>query len=45
MDKFTDKLCGLIVRSARVINAIMPAMLGLIMAYFIVVLIVAMCLK
>ena len=45
MDKFTDKLCILIVKCARFINAIMPTMLGLIAAYFIVIFIVAMCLK
>ena len=45
MNKFTDKLCGLIVRSARVINAIMPAGIGIVIAYFIVVLIYAICIK
>lgn len=38
MDKFTDKLCALIVKSARFINAVLPAMLGIIAAYFIVLL-------
>lgn len=45
MDKFTDKLCILIVKCARIINAIMPAMLGLIIAYFIVIFIIAMCIR
>ena len=38
MDKFTDKLCDLIVKIARVINAVLPVILGMIAAYFIVLL-------
>lgn len=38
MDKFTDKLCALIVKCARLFNAVLPAMLGIIAAYFIVLL-------
>lgn len=45
MDKFTDKLCGLIVGCARVISAIMPALIGLAIAYFIVVFIAAICIN
>jgi hypothetical protein len=45
MDKFTDKLCDLIVKCARFINALMPLMIGLVAAYFIGMFIVAMCLK
>lgn len=43
--RLKDKVCDLIVKCARFINAIMPAMLGLIAAYFIVIFIVAMCIK
>ena len=45
MDKFTDKLCDLIVKSARLFNALVPLLLGLAAAYFIGMFIVAMCLK
>lgn len=38
MDKFLDKLCDLIVRVARGINAVLPVMLGIIAAYFLVLL-------
>jgi hypothetical protein len=38
MDKFLDKLCDLIVKCARGINAVLPAMLGIIAAYLIVLL-------
>ena len=45
MDKFTDKLCDLIVKCARLFNAALPVMLGLAAAYFIGMFIVAMLLK
>ena len=45
MDKFTDKLCDLIVKCARTINALLPAGIGIVIAYFIVVLIYAICIK
>lgn len=45
MDKFTDKLCDLIVKCARGINAIIPAFVGLMLAYVIVVLIYAYCIQ
>jgi phage shock protein PspC (stress-responsive transcriptional regulator) len=35
MDKFLDKVCDLIVRVARGINALFPVVLGLTLAYFI----------
>lgn len=38
MDKFLDKLCDLIVKCARGINAVIPAILGIIAAYYIVLL-------
>ena len=38
MDKFTDKLCDLIVKCAKLINAVLPAILGIIAAYYIVLL-------
>jgi hypothetical protein len=38
MYKFQDKLCDLIVKCARFISAVLPAMLGMIAAYFIVLL-------
>lgn len=38
MDKFLDKLCDLIVKCARGINAVLPAILGIIAAYYIVLL-------
>jgi hypothetical protein len=38
MDKFLDKLCDLIVKCARGINAVLPIMLGIIAAYFLVLL-------
>lgn len=41
MDKLTDKLCDLIVKCAKGINAVLPAMLGIIAAYFIVLLVFA----
>lgn len=43
MDKFTDKLCDLIVKCARTINAVLPAIVGIVVAYFIVVFIYSMC--
>lgn len=45
MDKLTDKLCDLIVGCARVISAIMPALIGLAIAYFIVIFIAAICIN
>lgn len=45
MDKFTDKLCDLIVKCAKTINAIMPVFIGLIIVYFIIIFFTAMCLK
>ena len=42
MDKITDKLCDLIVKGARTINALLPVLIGLVVAYFIVVFIAAM---
>ena len=36
MDKFTDKVCDLIVKCARIINAVLPAILGIIVAYLFV---------
>lgn len=42
MDRLTDKLCGLIVKGARTINALLPVFIGLVAAYFIVVFIAAM---
>jgi hypothetical protein len=36
MDKFTDKVCDLIVKCARTINAALPAILGIIVAYLFV---------
>ena len=36
MDKFTDKVCDLIVKCARIINAVLPAILGIIIAYLFV---------
>ena len=38
MDKLQDKLCDLIVKVARGINILLPALLGIIAAYFIVML-------
>jgi hypothetical protein len=43
MDKFTDKVCDLIVKGARTINAVLPAIVGIVVAYFIVVFIYSMC--
>lgn len=45
MDKITNKLCDLIVKGARIINALIPVICGLAAAYFIGMFIVAMCLK
>ena len=44
MDNLMDKLCDLIVRAARNVNAVMTMLIGLVVAYFVVVFIVAMCL-
>lgn len=45
MNKFTDKVCDLIVKCARIINALLPAIVGIVVAYFIVVLIAAICIN
>ena len=42
MNKITNKLCDLIVKGARTINALLPVFIGLVVAYFIVVFIAAM---
>jgi hypothetical protein len=45
MDKFLDKLCDLIVKCARFINALVPLMIVLAAAYFIGMFIVAMIIR
>lgn len=41
MEKFTDKLCDLIVKCARLVQVFAPVILGTIAAYFIALLIYA----
>lgn len=45
MDKITDKLCDLIVKGARIINALIPVICGLVAAYFIGMVIAALILR
>jgi hypothetical protein len=45
MNKITDKLCDLIVKGARIINALIPVICGLAAAYFIGMFIVALILR
>lgn len=38
MNKFLDKLCDFVAECARLFNAVLPVMLGIIAAYFLVLL-------